>query len=100
MAIRDRQNEEKQARRRPGPPRGRAVALAGTREDLLAAASALFAERGFDGTTAELIAERAGATKAMINYHFRSKQGLYETILNGLFTELGTRLEAVRAKGG
>jgi AcrR family transcriptional regulator len=100
MAIRAGQKDEKRARRRPGPARGRSPALAGTRADLLAAAAVLFAERGFDGATAELIAERAGATKAMINYHFRSKQGLYETILAGLFTELGNRLEAVRTKGG
>ena len=85
--------------RRPGPRRGSARP-AGTREDLLRAGAEVFAERGFDGATAERIAERAGATKAMINYHFRSKQGLYEAILLSTFTELAGRLDAVRAKGG
>jgi AcrR family transcriptional regulator len=60
----------------------------------------VFAERGFDGATAERIAQRAGATKAMINYHFRSKQGLYEAILLATFAELVGRLDAVRARGG
>jgi AcrR family transcriptional regulator len=88
------------ARRRPGPRRGRSAALAGTRDDLLRAGAAVFGERGFDGATAELVAERAGTTKAMINYHFRSKQGLYEAILLATFTELASRLDAVRAAGG
>lgn len=88
------------ARRRPGPRSGRPEALAGTREDLRRAAAAVFAERGFDGATAEHIARRAGTTKAMINYHFRSKQGLYEAILLATFTDLAIRLDAVRAKGG
>lgn len=60
----------------------------------------MFAERGFDGATAERIAQRAGATKAMINYHFRSKQGLYEAILLATFADLVGRLDAVRAHGG
>jgi AcrR family transcriptional regulator len=86
-------------RLRPGPRRG-AARQAGTREDLLLAAAQVFAERGFDGATAERIAARAGTTKAMINYHFRSKQGLYEAILLSTFTELAGRIDAVRARGG
>jgi AcrR family transcriptional regulator len=73
---------------------------AGTREDLLRAGAEVFAERGFDGATAEAIAARAGATKAMINYHFRSKQGLYEAILLSTFSELAGRLDGVRDGGG
>lgn len=87
------------ARRRPGPRKGASLP-AGTRDDLLAAGAALFGERGFDGATAELIAERAGTTKAMINYHFKSKQGLYETILLTTFTALAERMDGVRSKGG
>ncbi len=87
------------AKRRPGPRRGRPAA-AGTRDDLLRAGADVFAERGFDGATAERIARRAGATKAMINYHFGSKEGLYEAILLATFTELVGRLEAAHAAGG
>jgi TetR/AcrR family transcriptional regulator len=87
-------------RRRPGPRRGKPPAAAGTRDDLVEAGATVFAERGFDGATAEVIAARAGTTKAMINYHFRSKQGLYEAILDATFTELARRFDAVRAGGG
>jgi TetR/AcrR family transcriptional regulator len=87
-------------RQRPGPRRGGTSAAAGTRDDLLRAGAHVFAERGFDGATAELISRRAGTTKAMINYHFRSKKGLYEEILLANFVEIAGRLDAVRAGEG
>ena len=52
-----------------------------TREALLTAATALFAERGYDGTTVDAIAAAARVNKAMINYHFSGKRGLYTAIL-------------------
>jgi TetR/AcrR family transcriptional regulator len=99
MAQRGRGAEAVRSKRRPGPRRGKPAA-AGTRDDLLRAGAELFAGCGFDGATAELIAKRAGATKAMINYHFRSKEGLYEAILLATFTEISGRLDAVRTAGG
>lgn len=61
-------------------PRGKKDAGA-TREALLASATAIFADRGFDGSTVDAIAVRAGVNKAMINYHFQGKLGLYSAIL-------------------
>jgi len=52
-----------------------------TREALLAAATELFAARGFSGATVHAIAARARVNKAMINYHFEGKHGLYTAIL-------------------
>jgi len=52
-----------------------------TREDLLDAASTLFFERGFDATTTDAIARRARVNKAMIHYHFGTKEKLYRHIL-------------------
>jgi len=63
-----------------------------TREALLAAATELFAERGFDGTTVDAIAVRARVNKAMINYHFAGKLGLYTAILKRDFEWALTRL--------
>jgi AcrR family transcriptional regulator len=77
--------------------RGRPAADGGsTREALLAAGAEVFAEKGFEGATTDLIARRARANKAMINYHFRSKKGLYEAILIDTFTGLATRVAAAK----
>ncbi len=54
---------------------------AATRAALLGAAMGLFARRGFDGTTTEQIARRAGVNKAMINYHFGGKRKLLAAVL-------------------
>jgi AcrR family transcriptional regulator len=80
-------------------PRGRGGAAdpGATRTALLEAGTQVFAERGFKGATADLIARRARANKAMINYHFGSKRGLYQAILTATFTEMASRLRAVRS---
>jgi len=63
-----------------------------TREALLAAGTSLFADRGYDGATVDAIAERARVNKAMINYHFEGKHGLYTAILKRDFGWALTRL--------
>jgi AcrR family transcriptional regulator len=55
------------------------------REALMAAATDLFAEHGFDGVSVEQIAEASGVNKALINYHFGGKAGLYSAILKATF---------------
>jgi TetR/AcrR family transcriptional regulator, regulator of cefoperazone and chloramphenicol sensitivity len=49
-----------------------------TRLRLLEVACELFAEMGYEQTTLALISERAQANKASVNYHFRSKESLYQ----------------------
>jgi len=77
--------------RTPGPgPR-----TPDSRHRVLAAATAEFALRGFDGTTVDRIAARARLNKAMIYYHFRSKRALYTCVLRDLFTAMGDRLSDI-----
>lgn len=52
------------------------------REQILAVAMKLFAERGFRGTTTRKIADRAGVNEAILFRHFRSKENLYWSILD------------------
>lgn len=52
-----------------------------TRQHLLETAGQVFAERGFAETTSKEICERAGVPLASVNYHFGSKEGLYEAVL-------------------
>lgn len=64
----------------------------GTRAALLDAATELFARRGFSGAKTEEIARLAGVNKAMINYHFGGKLGLYQEVLATLFAQSSARL--------
>lgn len=48
-----------------------------TRKSLLAAASEIFAEKGYRDATIAEISERAGTNIAAVNYHFGDKETLY-----------------------
>jgi AcrR family transcriptional regulator len=52
-----------------------------TRNRLLAAATRLFAEQGFDGTSVKELADEAGVNVSLISYHFGGKENLYRTCL-------------------
>src|SRR5471030_1095650 len=54
---------------------------AGTSDRIIAAAGAVFAERGFRSTTIRQITTRAGVNLAAVNYHFRDKEALYAQVL-------------------
>ncbi|MCK8681632.1 TetR/AcrR family transcriptional regulator [Streptomyces lichenis] len=60
---------------------GRSTAGGATRARLLAAASALFAERGYDRATVRDIAARAGVNQALLFRHFGSKQALFGEVV-------------------
>jgi AcrR family transcriptional regulator len=51
------------------------------RAQLLEAAASAFVAGGFDGTSMEVVAERAGVTRLIVYRHFDSKQSLYEAVL-------------------
>lgn len=62
-----------------------------TRERILAAGAAVFAERGPEATLAE-IARRAGIRRPSLLYHFDSKERLYEAVVHRTFALLGREL--------
>ncbi|MET0675500.1 MAG: TetR/AcrR family transcriptional regulator [Bradyrhizobium sp.] len=51
------------------------------RSKILAAATRLFAAKGFDGASMSAIAAAAGITKPVLYDHFASKDALFETLL-------------------
>ncbi|HEV2088828.1 MAG TPA: TetR/AcrR family transcriptional regulator [Cryptosporangiaceae bacterium] len=52
------------------------------REQLLAISRRLFAERGFEATSIEEIAARAGVSKPVVYEHFGGKEGLYAVVVD------------------
>lgn len=71
-----------------------------TREKIIESAEHEFANLGYEGASTREIARRAGVQHTMISYHFSSKDGLWQAVLDklsGTFIELQrTRLEGLR----
>ena len=63
----------------------------GTIERIQRAALDEFAEYGLEGGRIDRIAERAQVNKAMIYYHFKSKNELYTEVLRSFYLQIGSR---------
>lgn len=80
-------------------PRARSPRVpSSSRARILAAASAEFAARGFDGAGVDRIARQAVVNKAMIYYHFASKAALYREVLRDMFCAAGERVRAIASR--
>lgn len=64
-----------------------------TRDRILDTAARLFGERGPDAVSTADIAREAGINKALIFYHFKSKQGLYVAVFARWLHEFADRIE-------
>jgi AcrR family transcriptional regulator len=62
------------------------------REQLVQVGRALFAEKGFDGTSIEEIAARAQVSKPVVYEHFGGKEGLYAVVVDREMSDLLDRL--------
>lgn len=52
-----------------------------TKQKIIEAAYKEFAEKGYEGTRVQKIAERANINKAMLHYYYKNKETLYETVI-------------------
>lgn len=70
--------------RTPSTRRARRVRMTGKerREQLLDIGRTLFADKGFEGTSVEEIAARAGVSKPVVYEHFGGKEGLYAVVVD------------------
>ncbi len=64
------------------------------REDLLQVAVALFAARGFAGTSIRDIARAADCSLSNVYHHFHNKEGLWLAVLKGSIDDLPASLRA------
>src|SRR5512139_183064 len=70
---------------------------ASRREELLAIAARLFAERGFKNTTVRDIADAAGILSGSLYHHFDSKEAMVDELLDTFQTELWKQYDAIEA---
>jgi len=62
-----------------------------TRAIILTAAERIFAQTGLAGARTDLIAKAAGVNKALLYYYFKSKEGLYEAVVEDHFRRFNLR---------
>jgi AcrR family transcriptional regulator len=79
---------EAASRQRPGPGRP----SSGARERILAAALEVLKADGYAGLTTSKVAARSGENKALIAYHFGSKQGLVAAVAREVSTAITEEL--------
>jgi AcrR family transcriptional regulator len=72
-------------------------ASATRRDELLAIAAGLFAEKGFKNTTVRDIAEAAGILSGSLYHHFDSKESMVDEILRTFQEELFGQYDAIIA---
>jgi AcrR family transcriptional regulator len=70
------------------------TSLPETAQRILAAATSLLAERGYEAVTLENVAAEAGVNKASIRYNFGNKAGLLMAIVDNLIHDECLRLAA------
>ncbi|MCB0632467.1 MAG: TetR/AcrR family transcriptional regulator [Saprospiraceae bacterium] len=66
-----------------------------TKEKIKLAAKEIFIQKGFAGARMEDISKASGINKALLHYHFTSKENLFEQIFDEAFFEIMPRLHAV-----
>lgn len=67
----------------------------GTRDKIIAAALDEFVAHGKAGARVDRIASAAGVNKAMIYYHFNSKENLYLEVVKSFYIDMGQRASRI-----
>src|SRR5919204_1558408 len=79
-------------KKRAGRPPGQGVAGA-TRERILAAASDVFADKGYYGAAVDDIVRASDTSKGSFYFHFPNKRGIFVALLDHLTSRLLQRVE-------
>jgi TetR/AcrR family transcriptional repressor of bet genes len=67
-------------------------AMPGTKRAILAAARRVLREHGFEGLTIEAVANEANVSRTSIPYHFGSRAGLVEILIDSLFHDFAVEI--------
>ena len=66
-----------------------------TEQRIINAAIKVFCEKGYDGARTRDIANEAGITHALINYHFQSKENLFNVIIENTLLSIRQKVHNV-----
>lgn len=70
---------------------------AATRDRVLAIATRLFAEHGYDGTSIEMVLHESALSRGALYHHYAGKDALFEAVLEAVETRVGHEIaEAVK----
>ncbi|MDR0359296.1 MAG: TetR/AcrR family transcriptional regulator [bacterium] len=65
-----------------------------TRDRLVAVATRLFAELGYEETSIEQVLHESGVSRGALYHHFGGKEALFEAVLEEVEQDIGRRLQA------
>jgi AcrR family transcriptional regulator len=65
-----------------------------TREQIIAVATRLFADRGYEGTSIEAVLQEAGVSRGSLYHHFAGKDALFEAVLEAVEESAGIQVIA------
>jgi AcrR family transcriptional regulator len=71
-----------------------------TRGQLIAIATRMFAERGYEDTSIEAVLREAGVSRGSLYHHFPSKEALFEAVAEDVETSVGAQTLAAASEAG
>jgi AcrR family transcriptional regulator len=73
----------------------KAVLTGGKRDEILNESMKLFFENGYEPTTVRMIMDRVGGEIGMIYHYFRSKEALFDCVVEKFFADYQQEFDAV-----
>jgi TetR/AcrR family transcriptional regulator, cholesterol catabolism regulator len=80
--------------------KGAAPLVSERREEILALAAKIFADKGYASTTVREIADAAGILSGSLYHHFDSKEAMLDEIMHGFLDHIVAQYQATVAEGG
>jgi AcrR family transcriptional regulator len=68
-----------------------------TREQLIAIATRLFGERGYEGASIEAVLRESGVSRGALYHHFDNKEALFEAVFEGVEASVSHEILAATA---
>jgi TetR/AcrR family transcriptional regulator, cholesterol catabolism regulator len=80
--------------------KGAAPLVSERRDEILALAAKIFADKGYASTTVREIADSAGILSGSLYHHFPSKEAMLDEIMHGFLDDIVAQYRATVAAGG